>query len=101
MEAVFPIHFFAFAISAAVVRNADFVDAASGFGQLGGDFRLETESVFAKIKALHQRRAKRFVARFQIGEVQIRKHVREQRQKSVPDHVPKIKNAMRATAHEP
>ena len=37
--------------------------------------QFEAEAIFAKIKTFQQRRAERFVARFQIGQVQIGKHV--------------------------
>src|SRR5438552_2463020 len=63
VDTIFPIHFFAFAVGAAVIRNAHFVNAASRLRQLCRYFWLEPEPIFAKIKILHQRRAERFVAR--------------------------------------
>src|SRR6266478_2280078 len=100
VEAVLPADFFPFVISPAVVGNAYFVDAGLCFRQFRHHLRFKSKTIFPKIETLHQRRAERLVAGLKIGQVQIRKHVREERQKSVPDHVPKIKHSMRAASHK-
>src|SRR5260370_3990600 len=100
VEAVLPADFFPFVISPAVVGNAYFVNAGLCFRQFRHHLRFKSKAIFPKIGTLHQRRAERFVAGLKIGQVQIRKHVREERQKSVPDHVPKIKHSMRVASHK-
>src|ERR1700739_1979470 len=50
VEAVFPIHFLAFAVGAAVVGNADFVNPALGFGQFGRHFGFECKTIFTEVE---------------------------------------------------
>src|ERR1700686_1981911 len=45
LYAVFPGDFFAFFVSAAGVRDGDFVDAPVPFCDFGGDFRFEAEAI--------------------------------------------------------
>jgi len=44
---------------------------------------------------------KHFVTCLHVGEVQVCKHVGEQREKSVSHHMPEVNHAMRAAAQEP
>src|SRR5947209_20577249 len=69
VKAILPVYFFAFTVGAAVVGNADFVNTAPGFGQLGCDFRFESETVFTKIETLYDVGSKCFVAGFDVGEI--------------------------------
>ena len=44
---------------------------------------------------------KHFVTCLHVGEVQVCKHVGEQREKSVSHHMPEVNHAMRSAAQEP
>src|SRR5256885_1207844 len=57
-------------------------------------FRMTAEQVLNHVGP------KCFVASFHVSQVQIGKHVREQCEKPVPNHVPEIENAVRMAAHE-
>ena len=71
-----------------------------GLGQFGRYLGFESETIFAKIEILEQRRAENFVARLHVGEVEIREHVGKQRQESIAHHVPEIKNAVRPASEK-
>ena len=50
---------------------------------------------------MQQLAPKYLVTCLHVSEVQVRKHVGEQREKSVSHHVPEVYDSMRPAAHEP
>src|SRR4029077_3153295 len=99
--AIFPVDLFALRISTAMIRNTYLINSAVCAGELGDNFRFDSESVFFNLNGLDQRSPEGFVPRFNISQVKISKHVGKQRQKPVAGHVPEEENTMRPPAHEP
>jgi hypothetical protein len=80
-EAVAPVDFLSLGVSAAAVGNGDLVNGQALPGDLGSNLRFEAETVFLESDTLDHFALECFEAALHVGEVQIRKHVAEQRQK--------------------
>ncbi len=78
MHTVFPSNLFPFLVCSAVVGNANFVNPAFCFGDLGSDFRIKPKSVFFYCDILDKRSPEGFVAGFHISQVHICQHVGQQ-----------------------
>src|SRR6266540_1232366 len=63
--------------------------------------RLNAKPIFFYLNRFDKWGPKGFVACFHVGQIDIGQHVGEQRQKFVADHVPKEKDTMWSSAHEP
>ena len=68
---------------------------------LGGNLRLEAESVFLDFDRLDDSPAENLKASFHVGKVEISQHVGKQGQKPVADAVLEVKHPMRLAANEP
>src|SRR6185503_8012788 len=88
-------YFLALGVGAAVVRDADLVDANAELGHLGGDLGLEAEAILLDLDGLDDAAAKRLIACLHVREVQVREHVREEREEAVSQAVPEIEHAVR------
>src|SRR6185369_493246 len=95
-ESILPRDFLSFAVISAEVRNRNFVNTAAKLRDFSCNLRLKTESVFFDRHLCKQLAAERLVAGLHIREVQIGKHVREERQHSVAEGMPEEQHSMRA-----
>ena len=93
-NAISPADFLPRLIGASTIRNANFVDPATHPGHLGSDLRFHTKSVLFDVEILNHVSLKNFVTRFHITEIQVRTHVGEQSQKTIPQRVPEVQYAM-------
>src|SRR2546426_770028 len=93
-EAVLPRDLLARLIAPAVIGDRNLVDPTPQPRHLGGELRLETESIGLQIESGNQAGAKHLVAGFHVGQVQVREHVRKRRQEPVPHVVPEEQDAM-------
>ena len=99
-ETVAPANFFPLGVGATVVTDADLVDHGARTCDLGGDLGLEAEAIFLDLDFLNHLATENFVASLHVGEVEIGRHVGEQREKFVADHVPEIDDAVGVSAGE-
>src|SRR5262245_41689126 len=96
-NSILPADLLPFEIIAPAVGDRDFIDAATGFGDLGREFRLKPEAVFPKFDLLQKTGTEYFVARLHVGQVQVRHHVRKCREHLVAQVMPKEKDAVGTT----
>lgn len=75
-----------------MVGDGDFVDADTLLGELGGDLRLETETVFLDWDGLQNFPPHSLVACLHIREVQISEHIGHEREEAVAHGVPKVEH---------
>jgi hypothetical protein len=87
-------------IRTTAVRNSHLENPTSALGDLCNYFRLETERVLLDRNRLNDVPAKDFVTCLDISEIQVGKHIGEQGQYLVTDHVPEINNATRSSPME-
>src|SRR5215470_425359 len=87
-------------VGPAVVGDSDLVDRAAHPGDLGSDLRFEAEALFLDVDALNDIALECLVAGLDVGEIQIRQHVGEQRQKTVAHAMPEVEDAVRLVPHE-
>src|SRR6266550_3726157 len=100
-HAVPPPNFFPLFVRPAIIRNADLENSIAGFCHLRGNLRFKPKPVLFNGKVMQEFAPKHFVTCLHVGEVQVCKHVGEQREKSVSHHMPEVNQAMRAAAQEP
>ena len=80
-----------------MVGDGGLVDAEAMPGDLGREFRLETEAIGAqRPDPLQHLAPEDLVAGLHVGQVQVRQHVREKGQRAVPEVVPEQEHALRA-----
>jgi hypothetical protein len=84
----FQVIFFPLFIGAAMVRDGDFVEAATFLGELDGDLRLEAEAIGFEVNAFDGLRAKDLVANLHVREVEVGKHIRNQSKSQIPHVMP-------------
>jgi hypothetical protein len=60
-------------------------------GEFGDNFWLNPETIFFYLNRLDKRSFERVVARFHVGQIEVRQHVRKECQKFVAGHVPEKK----------
>lgn len=70
-----------------MVGEGDFLDARAGAGDLGDDLGFDGEAFFLKGHRLDEFAFENFVAGLHVGEVQIRRHVRQEGEKLVAEGV--------------
>ena len=95
-----PADLLALLVGSPVVGNAHLKDPAAELRHLGRDFRFEAEPVLLDRDALDDLAAKDLVAGLHVGEVQVREHVRQQRQQAVAHAVPEVQHPVGLAAHE-
>src|SRR5262249_11950577 len=78
----------------AVVADGDFVNTAAEACDFDRELGLKTETVAAKLDGVENLTAKDFIANFHVGEVQVRQHIAEKRERLIADVVPVIQHAM-------
>src|SRR6516165_3670018 len=93
--------FLALLIGAAMIADGRLINARPSFGELDGDFGLDAEPVAANGYARHQSGAKRLVAGFHVGEVEVGNDIADGRQDAVGERMPEIEDAPLAADHEP
>src|SRR5438270_4426912 len=99
-ESVPPSYFFPFFVGSTVVRDANFKDLASAFGHLRYKLGLHSKPIFFDAKRLDDFTPEYFVTRFHVRKIQVREHVRQESEKPVSDHVPKINHAVRLASEK-
>src|SRR6476660_4602261 len=77
-HAVLPVGLLSLFVSPTVIRDADFVDAAVTFCDLGCNLGLESEPVFLDDDVPDDRAAEHLVSRLHVGQIEIREHVRDE-----------------------
>ena len=100
-HAVTPSYLFSLFVRSAIIRNADLENSGAGFRHLRGNLRFKPKPVLFNGNAVQEFAPKHFVTCFHVSEVQVCKHVREQREKSVSHHMPEVNHPMRSAAQEP
>ena len=93
-DAVFPIDLLTLRVGAPVVGDRDLVNKNALFGELGGDFGLESEAVFLNVNGLNNFPPHGFVAGLHIRKVQISEHVGHEREEAIAHGVPEVEHAM-------
>ena len=99
--AVAPSYLLSLFVRSAIIRNADLENSAAGFRYLRGDLRFKPKPVLFNGNAIQEVAPKHFITCFHVSEVQVCKHVGEQREKSVSHHMPEVNHPMRSATHEP
>ena len=97
---VAPGNLLSFFICPAIIGDTDLVYSATSTRHFGSDFGFKAESVFTQIDVPQDRCSKCLIARFHVGEVDVRAHVGKHGQQFVSDHVPEINDPMRTPSHE-
>src|SRR4029077_2643992 len=97
-DSVLPANLLSLSVRPAVVGDAHFIDPGSSPRNLRDKLRFDTEPVLLDCDAIQVFAPKNFITRLHIGEVQVSKHVREQCEKSVSHHVPKVNHTMSSAA---
>ena len=100
-HAVTPSYLFSLFVRSAVIRNADLENSAAGLRHLGCNFRFTAKSVLFNGYVTQEFASKHFVTCLHVSEVQVCKHIGEQREKAVSHHMPEVNHAMRPAAQEP
>jgi len=77
-----------------MVRDGDFVDADATLGELGGDLRFETETIFFDRDGLKDFPTHSFVACLHIREIQISEHIGHEREEAIAHGVPEVEHAV-------
>src|SRR5205085_2392554 len=95
--AVAPGDLFPLRVRATAVGDRDFPNTRARLREPGGDLNLETEAIRREGEPFEQVGPHELVARFEIGEVQVREHVGQQGQKFVAYLMPEIQYAMGTT----
>lgn len=89
-EAVPPVDFLAFSVSAAVVGNTYFIYAdARDAGDFGGHLGLKAKPLLTELQALNRLSAEQLVAGLHIGQVEVGHGIRKESQEFIADRVPK------------
>ena len=99
-ETVAPANFFPLGVGATVVTDTNLIDHGAGTRDLGGDLGLKAEAIFLDLDFLNYLATENFVAGLHVGEVEISRHVGEQRKDFVADHVPEVDDAVGVSARE-
>src|SRR5579862_5090856 len=93
-EAVGPFDFLSLRVISSAVADADLIDGAAELGNFRGEFGFDAEAILLDADALEHVGAEHFVARLHIGEVEIREHIDQQREKFIADRMPEIQHAV-------
>ena len=91
-DAVFPIDLLALGVGAPVVGDSDFVEADTLLGELGGDFRLKTETVFLDGDGLQNFPPHGLVACLHIRKIEIGEHIGHEREEAIAHGVPEVEH---------
>lgn len=97
-HAVAPPDLFALFICSAIIRNANLEKSVASLCYLRGNLRFKPKPVLINGNAVEALAPKDFITCFHVSEIQVRKHVREQREKSVAYHMPEVDDAMRSAS---
>src|SRR6266849_4047603 len=89
-----------FVQKSAATSDAHLIDPQPHLRNLRYDLGLEAESILSDLNRLDDIAAKNLVARLHVGQVQIRQHVRKEREKPVPYGVPEVKHSMGTVRYE-
>ena len=91
-HAVAPADLFSFFVGSTVVGDPDLEDLQTPMAQLRRDLRFEAEAVLFESDGLQHVAPDQLVARLHVREIQVREHVRERREQTVPDVVPEVED---------
>ena len=94
-HAVTPSYLFSLFVSSAIIRNADLENPGAGLCHLRGNLRFKPKPVLFNGNAGQKLAPKHFVTGLHVSEVQVCKHVGQQREKAVSHHMPEVNHAMR------
>jgi hypothetical protein len=97
-HAVAPPDLFALFICSAIIRNANLEKSVASLCYLRGNLRFKPKPVLINGNAVEALAPKDFITCFHVSEIQVRKHVREQCEKSVAYHMPEVDDAMRSAS---
>ena len=99
--AITPSYLFSLLIRSAIIRNAHFINSGASLRYLRSDLRFEPKPVLFNGNAGQKLAPKHFVTGLHVSEVQVCKHVGQQREKAVSHHMPEVNHAMRPAPQEP
>src|SRR5207248_5281454 len=100
-DPIFPADFLSLSVGSAVIRDADLINPRSSPRNLRDKFGFDAEPFLLDSKAIQEFASKNLVTTLHIGQVQVGKHVREQCEKPVSDHMPEVNHTMSSAAREP
>src|SRR5690348_9624104 len=100
LEAVPPRDLLPLCVGAAVVGNRQLVHAELALADLRRDLRLDCEVALTQVERAKDLRAEGLVARLHVRERRVVEHVRQQREKPIPDEVPEEVRTLRPPAGE-
>jgi hypothetical protein len=100
-EPILRANLLALGVGTSCVRHAHLVDAQPHPRDARDDFGLETKPLLAQVHLLQDLAAEHLVTGLHVREVQIREHVRQQRQEPVADRMPEVQHAVRIPSEEP
>ena len=100
-HAVTPSYLFSLFVRSAIIGNADLENSGAGFCYLRGNLGFKPKPVLLNGNAVQEFAAKHFVTCFHVSEIQVCKHVGQQREKPVSHHMPEVNHPMRPAAQEP
>ena len=95
-EAVLHSDFLSLLVRPAVIGDTHLEYAQAHLSDLGDNFRFKAKSIFLDRDALNNVPPEDFVARLHIGEVEIGKHVRHERQHAVTEGMPEVEDSVRS-----
>ncbi len=90
-----PLDFFPFSVSAATIRNTNFIYPGVQFCNLGSQLGFQTKSTLLDGYLLYYFLPEDLIARFHVREIEVGQHIRKQCQGFIPHHVPEIEDTMR------
>src|SRR5438874_11562317 len=99
-ETIVPANLFPLLVGPSRVGDPYFIDTRSSPCDFSHDFRLKRESILLDRDGVEKIAPEHLITGCDIGEVQIGEHVGQQRQDSIPHHVPEIEDSVRASALE-
>src|SRR5438105_6055583 len=93
-KAVAPRDLFPLRIRPTAVRDRHLPDARARLRQARGDLYFKSETVGRERQTLDQIRPDQLVASLQVGQVQVREHVRQEREHAIADVVPEVEDTV-------
>ena len=99
-DAILPMDFFSFRVSASVVRDTDFEYPHSQLADFSGYLWIYSETIFLNRDLINDLTSKNFIAGLHVRQIDIRHHVGKQRYPFVHHHVPEVYDAVGSATHE-
>src|SRR5213079_3119044 len=87
-DAISPTDLLSFLVCAPVIRDPHFIYSQLHPRDLDRNLRLKSESVLLELDRLNHVAPEDLEARFHIGQVQVGKHIRDQREETIANRMP-------------